>query len=83
MRYNRRWALSLSLGLSIYSFIVWLWVGINYYVYPRYQFEGISAYIPIPQDLLADVAFPVSFLSFVLWYYLKQEPQDEPDERRP
>lgn len=72
MRYNRRWALAWSMGIWIYSLLVWIWVGVNYYVFPRYQFEAISIYVPIPQNLLADVMFPVSFLSFVIWAYLRQ-----------
>ena len=74
MQYNRRWAVSIFMGLWVYCLLVWGWVGVNYYVYPRYQFLGISVWIPIPQNILADVTFPVSFLSFVIWYYLRQEP---------
>lgn len=74
MRYNKRWAVSFFLGLWMYSLIVWGWIGLNYYVYPKYQFEAISIYIPIPQNLLADAMFPVSFLSFVIWHYLRNEP---------
>jgi hypothetical protein len=72
MRYNRRLAKHFFMALWIYSLIVWGWIGVNYYVYPRYQLESISIYVPIPQDILADIAFPVSFISLVVWLYLRE-----------
>jgi hypothetical protein len=28
---------------------------------------------PIPQNLVADIAFPVSFICFVVWLYLRKK----------
>ena len=68
----RRLAVSFLLGLWIYCLILWAWVGLNYYLEPSLQFAPLSIYVPIRQNLAADLAFPISFISFVLWSYLRK-----------
>ncbi len=74
-RRNHDEALKISLlkGIWIYSLITWAYIVADMFVFPQYQTLGISKYVPIPQNILADVAFPVSFLSFVYWEYLKKK----------
>jgi hypothetical protein len=59
------------LGLWIYSLILWGWVALNFYLMPNLQYDALSVYIPIKRDLVADIAFPVSFIGFVFWSYLR------------
>ena len=54
-------------GLWIYSLILWTYIVADMFVFPQYQYSAISRLVPIPQNLIAVVAFPISFLSFVLW----------------
>ena len=69
-------ALSLLKGLWIDLLIMWLDIVADMFVFPQYQFGPISIYVPIPQDLIAVVAFPASFLAFVAWEYLRiQKPK--------
>lgn len=63
---------SLFLGMWLYSLGLWGWIALNYYLLPAYQTGPLSIYIPIPQNLVADVAFPVSFICFVVWNYLRK-----------
>lgn len=44
----------------------------NYYLLPAEQTGWLSIYIPIPQDLVAVIAFPFSFVCFVLWRYFRE-----------
>ncbi|HYB03681.1 MAG TPA: hypothetical protein VED17_04420, partial [Nitrososphaerales archaeon] len=37
----------------------------------QYQYAAISRLIPIPQNLIAVIAFPVSFFAFIGWEYLR------------
>jgi hypothetical protein len=64
--------LALLQGLWIYLLVLWGYIVIDTFVFPQYQFLGISEYIPIPQNVLADLAFPLSFVCFVLWRYLER-----------
>ncbi len=59
------------LGISIYSLIMWAYIVIDSFLFPPYQYLPISMYIPIPQNIIADVAFPLSFVCFVYWAYLR------------
>lgn len=68
----RRFLTSLFMGMWLYSLMLWGWITANYYLLPVYQFSPLSVYVPIPQNLLADIAFPVSFVCFVIWNYLRK-----------
>ncbi len=52
--------------------LLWGWIGVNYYIFPQYQFGPLSVYVPIPQNLLAVGAFPTSLVCFVAWSYLRK-----------
>ena len=60
------------MGLWLYSLVLWGWIAVNYYLLPAYQYGPLSIYIPIPQNLVADIAFPISFICFVVWVYLRK-----------
>lgn len=72
-RNDRLFKISLLKGIWIYTLILWAYVVLDTFLFPIYQFQGISKWIPIPQNILADLAFPVSFVSFVMWEYLKRK----------
>jgi hypothetical protein len=59
-------------ALWIYSLILWGFIVLFFFVYPTDQYDQLSIYVPIPQNLLAILAFPVSFVSFIIWEYLKK-----------
>jgi hypothetical protein len=61
---------ALLLGIWIYSLILWVYVVADSWLFPPYQYLPISNYIPINQNILADIAFPLSFGCFVLWAYM-------------
>jgi len=69
----KQFRVSLLKGIWIYGLILWVYVAVDAFLFPEYQFLGISAWIPIPQNILADFAFPISFISFVWWEYLKKK----------
>jgi hypothetical protein len=60
-------------GVWIYCLILWAYIVGDMFVFPQYQFSGISRLIPIPQNLIADLAFPLSFVAFVAWEYLRHQ----------
>jgi hypothetical protein len=62
---------ALMLGVWIYSLILWAYIVIDSFLFPPYQYLPISNYIPIRENLIADVAFPLSFVCFVYWAYLR------------
>ena len=66
-----KFVLALLLGLWIYGLILWGYIVVDSFLFPPYQYLAISKYIPRQQNILADVAFPVSFVCFVLWAYLR------------
>ena len=68
---RRKKASALALGVWIYSLILWVYVVIDSFLFPPYQYLAISMYVPIPQNVIADVAFPLSFVCFVYWAYLR------------
>ena len=68
----KKFAVSFFLGLWIYSFVLWLYIVAALFRFPPSQFEPLSMYVPIRSDLLAVIAFPISFVSFVLWDYLRR-----------
>jgi hypothetical protein len=63
---------SLFLGMWLYSLALWGWIALNYYLLPAYQYGPLSIYVPVPQNLVADLAFPASFVFFVIWNYLRK-----------
>ena len=71
---QRKFRTALFQGVWIYSLILWAYVVIDSFLFPPYQYLAISNYVPIKQNILADIAFPVSFISFVLWVYYRQQP---------
>jgi hypothetical protein len=68
---RRLFALSLFKGLWIYSLLVWLYTIASTFLFPQYQYDQISIYIQVPQNLIADVSLPFSFVCFVAWEYLR------------
>ena len=70
----RKFLTSLFFGMWLYSLVIWGWIALNYYLLPVYQYGPLSIYIPIPQNLVADIAFPASFVFFVIWHYLRKRP---------
>ena len=68
---NRKFVLSLLKGLWIYTLMLWIYVIADMFVFPQYQYAAISRLIPIPQNLIAVIAFPVSFFAFIGWEYLR------------
>ncbi len=69
----KRLAAAFFEGLWIYSLILWAWIAVNYYIYPEFQTGPLTLYLPVPQNLVATIAFPVSFVSFVIWRYLGRQ----------
>jgi hypothetical protein len=69
---RRRLVSSFLLGAWIYSLLVWGWIGLNLILNPRLQTARLTIYIPIPQNLIADIAFVFSFVCFVLWEYYRK-----------
>jgi hypothetical protein len=67
-------------GLWIYTLILWAYIVADMFVFPQYQYSAISRIVPIPQNLIAVVAFPISFLSFVLWEYKRNQNKSSSDE---
>ena len=63
-------------GVWIYTLLLWVYIVADMFVFPQYQFSGISRLIPVPQNLIGDMAFPISFFAFVLWEYLKKVDTD-------
>ena len=63
--------LSVLKGITIYALLLWAYVALSVIVHPQWQFVNLSIYVPVQQDILALVAFVVSFLCFVGWQYLK------------
>lgn len=69
---TRRKQVAFLLGAWIYTLILWVYVVADSFLFPPYQYLAISKYIPIPQNAIADLAFPISFVCFVLWAYMKE-----------
>jgi hypothetical protein len=62
---------ALFLGLWVYLLIIWVYIVVDSFLFPQYQYMSISIYVPIRQNMLADAAFPLSFVFFVVWAYLR------------
>jgi hypothetical protein len=73
---RRNFVLALLEGLWIYLLVLWGYIVVDSFLFPQYQFLSISIYVPLPQNLLADIAFPLSLVCFVLWRYLGREGGD-------
>ena len=71
---RRKRVSALLLGTWIYSLIAWAYIVVDSFLFPPYQYLAISKYVPIQENILADVAFPLSFVCFVLWQYLREKP---------
>jgi hypothetical protein len=65
---------SLLKGLSIYSLLLWVYIVLSVLHNPGAQYFNLSVYVPVRQNLLAIVAFAVSFLCFIGWQYLEKTP---------
>jgi hypothetical protein len=63
---------SISAGLWIWLMMLWAYIVIDMFWLPATQFEAISVYVPIPQNLAADVAFPTAMIFFILWGWLRK-----------
>ena len=70
---QKKFRTAFFLGVWIYSLILWVYVVLDSFLFPPYQYLAISNYVPIKQNILADIAFPVSFISFVLWAYYREQ----------
>jgi len=70
-RNKRKFAESFLKGLTFYALFLWAYIVADMFVFPQYQYSGISRFIPIPQNLIAVIAFPKSFFAFVGWQYLR------------
>lgn len=68
----RTFLIALFKGIWIYSLVVWLFVVASFFIFPQYQYDQISIYIPIPQDVIGVVSLPISFVSFVVWEYMRK-----------
>jgi hypothetical protein len=69
---QKRLRSSILLGAWIYLLILWAYIVADSFIFPPYQYLPISNYIPIRENIIADLAFPLSFICFVLWKYLKE-----------
>lgn len=69
----RKKVTALLLGSWIYSLILWGYIVADSWLFPPYQYLPISNYIPVKQNIIADLAFPFSFICFVLWTYLRDQ----------
>ena len=67
----KKFVISLLKGLWIYCLILWAYIVADMFVFPQFQFGPITIYVRIPQDLIATIAFPVSFITFIAWEYLR------------
>ena len=70
---RRKFLSALFLGAWIYGLILWAYIVIDSFIFPPYQYLPISQYVPIKQNILADIAFPFSFVAFVLWAYYREQ----------
>jgi hypothetical protein len=71
---NRRKKVSaILLGAWIYSLIAWGYIVVDSFLFPPYQYLPISKFIPIQENILADIAFPTSFICFVVWEYMREK----------
>jgi hypothetical protein len=68
----RKFRVALLLGIWIYSLVLWAYIVVDSFLFPAYQYLNLSWYVPIHENVLADLAFPVSFISFVLWVYMRE-----------
>ena len=61
------------MGIWIWGLLTWTYVVATILdpVTSRYQYTKLSAYIPIPVDLVGVTAFAVAFVAFILWEWLK------------
>ena len=57
-------------GTCIYSLGAWAYSVIQTWLTPQWAYSDFSRYIPIPLDLVAILAFCVSFASYVGMYNL-------------
>lgn len=71
---RRRLRVAFLLGAWIYGLILWVYIVVDSFIFPAYQYLAISKFVPIPQNVIADLAFPLSFVCFVAWAYTKGEP---------
>jgi hypothetical protein len=68
---NSKLIVSLLKGVWIYSLILWLYIVVDNLIYNfAHQYDPLSNYVPIPEDLLALLAFAASFLCYLGWDYL-------------
>jgi len=70
---RRKKVSALLLGGWIYSLILWAYIVADSWLFPPYQYLPISNYIPIKENVIADLSFPLSFACFVLWAYLREQ----------
>ena len=64
---NPRSVSAVGLGCFIWSMIVWGFITFMSVYEPPTQFMNFSIYIPIESDLLAEIAFMLGFVGFVVW----------------
>ncbi len=71
---NRRKLLTVLFeALWLYFLIAWAYIAIENFIYPvQVATTPLAEYFPVQQNLLVIIAFPVSFLFFILWRYFKE-----------
>jgi hypothetical protein len=62
-------------GIWVYSLLLWVYIVVSVLLRPEWQYFELSVYVPIRENILAVVAFAVSFVSFVGWQYLERAPE--------
>jgi len=59
-------------ALWTFSLLAWTYVVIDRWINPQLQKAFLSAYLPIPQDVIGIVSFVVGFVAFALWASLEK-----------
>ena len=79
---RKKFILPFLKGVWIYTLILWVYIVADMFVFPQYQYDAISRFIPIPQNLIGVIAFPLSFLAFIAWEYIRNLPEVTGDSKR-
>ena len=73
---QKRILIVLSESLWLYFLLIWLYIAVENLIYPvRVATTNLAEYFPVPQNLLVLAAFAASFVSFIIWRYLKESGQ--------
>ncbi len=77
MKRDRRHLLSVLFeALWLYFLLIWVYIAVENLIFPnQVATTNLAVYFPVPQNLLVIVAFAASFVSFLLWRYIKEARQ--------